>query len=238
MTADAASEPVPSLRRFAQRHELTTTALCAQIVAGGEHSISVRKPAVAADNLARIVGAMLRLANRSGFAGMTLRELATASGLSLGGLYAYIRSKDELAQIVQRQIGRTLHRVLDDTLAEVAGPRERLAAAVRAHIYVTEALRDWFFFLYMEAHHLAAPRRREAMAMERASETVLADIIRAGQAAGHYRALAPEPAAGLIKAMLQDWYLKRRKHGDRGLDVDAYAAMVIAAAEAHLTAEP
>ena len=34
MTADAASEPVPSLRRFAQRHELTTAALCAQIVAG------------------------------------------------------------------------------------------------------------------------------------------------------------------------------------------------------------
>lgn len=235
---DLASEPFASLRSFAQRHGLSTNALCAEIVATGDGSITIRNPTVAADNLARIVAAMLRLANRSGFAAMTLRELAAASGLSLGGLYAYIRSKDELAQIVQRQIGRTLHRVMADALEGVAGARARLAVAIRAHLFVTEALRDWFFFLYMEAHHLAADERHEASAMERASEAVFADIIRAGQGERCYRALAPEPAAGLLKAMLQDWYLKRPKHIERGLDVTTYADMVIEACERHLAPHP
>lgn len=226
-----------SLEAFIAHHQLDTPALCAAIVEAQEGSISVRNPQAAVDNLTRIIEATLRLANRKGFAAMTLRELARASGLSLGGLYAYIGSKDELARLIQNRVGRTLGQVMDAELAATADTSTRLGAAIEAHVMTSEALREWFFFLYMEAHHLAADERRHAVAMEQGSERIFADIIREGQTEQSYRGPQADVAAGLIKAMLQDWYLKRNKHAERGLDARRYADLVITAAEALLATD-
>lgn len=225
-----------SLESFTARHHLDSRSLCAQILEAREGAIAVRSAEAATDNLTRIIEATLRLANRKGFAAMTLRELARESGLSLGGLYAYIGSKDELARLIQSWVSRTLRRVMASALADIETSRMRLATAIEAHLLTTEALREWFFFLYMEAHHLASDERRQAVAAERNSEQIFADIIRQGQSEGRYGAMNADIAAGLIKAMLQDWYLKRHKHGERGLDVTAYADTVTAAAEALLDA--
>jgi AcrR family transcriptional regulator len=223
-----------TLDAFIARHHLNSRALCAAIVEAREGSIAVRSPQAATDNLTCIIEATLRLANRKGFAAMTLRELAGESGLSLGGLYAYIGSKDELARLIQRRISLTLGQVMDSALEDIEDNHARLATAIEAHLLTTEALREWFFFLYMEAHHLAPDERRKAVVMEQGSERIFADIIRAGQAQSLYAGVQPEIAAGLVKAMLQDWYLKRNKHAERGLDVAAYADTVTAAAQAML----
>jgi AcrR family transcriptional regulator len=223
-----------TLDAFIARHHLNSRSLCAAIVESREGSIAVRSPQAATDNLTRIIEATLRIANRKGFAAMTLRELAGESGLSLGGLYAYIGSKDELARLIQRRVSLTLRQVMASALEDIQDNRARLATAIEAHLLTTEALREWFFFLYMEAHHLAPDERRKAVVMEQGSERIFADIIRAGQAESLYADVAPDIAAGLIKAMLQDWYLKRHKHAERGLDVSAYADTVTAAAQALL----
>ena len=99
---------------------------------------------------------------------------------------------------------------------------------------MSESLRDWFVFLYMEARHLGAAERREARAMEAASEQLFADIIAAGVASGAFRAVEPHVSAGLLKALLQDWYLKRGKHRERGLTVTGYADEVVALMTRHL----
>jgi len=222
------------LDEFVGSHGLDTVSLCAAIVAADDSQISVRSPDVARENLARIIESTLRLANRKGFAAMTLRELARASGLSLGGLYAYIGNKNELARLIQRRIGLTLHEVMQAELGGLADPRARLTRAIRAHLMTTEALREWFFFLYMEAHHLDVDERRQAIVMERASEDIFTDIIRDGQQAGLYGASDPAIMAGLLKALLQDWYLKRGKHAERGLDLAGYSQLVTRTIEAAL----
>lgn len=225
------------LKEFVANHGLDTASLCAAIVAADDSQISVRSADVARDNLARIIESTLRLANRKGFAAMTLRELAGASGLSLGGLYAYIGSKNELARLIQRRISLTLHEVMQAELDGLSDPRERLACAIRAHLMTTEALREWFFFLYMEAHHLDVDERRQAIVMERASEDIFTDIIRSGQQNSVYGPCDPAVAAGLLKALLQDWYLKHGKHAERGLDLDRYGQLVTRTIEAALVAQ-
>ncbi len=45
-----------------------------------------------------------------------------------------------------------------------------------------------------------------------------------GQQEGVFRPHDPQLGAGIIKAMLQDWYLKRSKHARREVSVDQYAA--------------
>ena len=134
-----------TLDAFIARHHLNSRSLCAAIVESREGSIAVRSPQAATENLTRIIEATLRIANRKGFAAMTLRELAGESGLSLGGLYAYIGSKDELARLIQRRVSLTLGEVMDSALDGIDDSRVRLATAIEAHLLTTEALREWFF---------------------------------------------------------------------------------------------
>ena len=194
-----------------------------EIFQAHKHEIQVRNERIAVANLGKIIEATLAIANRQGFTAMRLRELAERAGLSLGGLYAYIRSKDDLVAMVQGQVQRELQRAMTTQLEDCPSASARLSAAIRAHLYLSEALRPWFQFLYMEARHLAPADRRRAIAQEQAAETLFADIITQAQRAGEYRACDAHVAAGLLKAMLQDWYLKPRKHQQRGLNVAGYA---------------
>ena len=61
----------------------------------GKMQIKSRKVAVA--NLQKIFEATFKLANAKGFQAMSLRDLSRETGISMGGLYAYIGSKNELA---------------------------------------------------------------------------------------------------------------------------------------------
>jgi hypothetical protein len=53
------------------------------------------------------------------------------------------------------------------------------------------------------------------------------EIIEAGQQAGLFRPLDALMAAAMLKAMLQDWYLKRGKYREREVGVEQYAVSVI-----------
>ncbi len=55
-----------------------------------------------------------------------------------------------------------------------------------------------------------------------------------GQEAGAFRHLNAELLAAVIKAMLQDWYLKRRKYRGRKVSVENYASFVVDLVESYL----
>jgi TetR/AcrR family transcriptional regulator, cholesterol catabolism regulator len=226
-----------TLREFKRHNALSLQGICREMFREAAGRMRVQGEAVAVQNLTRILDATLALANQKGFAAMSLRELSARCGLSMGGLYAYIRSKEELAALIQ-QHGRTLsQRVLEEALQGIAAPRERLQAAIRTHLFLSETLRAWFYFSYMEAKHLGAEERQRAVASEQEVEALFQRIIEAGQQAGTFRACDAQLVASLLKALLQDWYLKRGKYRARGVDVERYAEAVIEMTERMLENE-
>lgn len=237
MATTATNSADAELRAFRRATGASLTTICHEIFAERGADIQVQNEKIAVRNLAKIMDATLAIANRKGFAAMSLRDLARRTGLSLGGLYAYIRSKDDLVALIQTFGGRQTERVMRDRLEGTTDPRERLATAIRTHLYLSEVLRPWFFFLYMEARHLRASERRQAVAMEQVTEKIFADIIAEGQAARRFRATDPLLTASLLKALLQDWYLKHSKHVRRGVDVAAYAGQVIDLIERYLESD-
>lgn len=216
---------------FKKTVEQAKTDLYRETLARHPDTVRVKKEATAVRNLERIFAAALKVANEKGFAAMTLRELSAAAGMSMGALYAYFSGKEELLAMLQEQHRSVTRRVLEQALDPFREPRERLRAAVRTHLYLSEAMRPWFFFAYMEARHLPAAERKKSMESELATEKLFEDLITEAVAAG---ALAPRDcrmAASLTKAMLQDWYLKRWKHAGRRITVDQYADAVLALME-------
>lgn len=196
--------------------------------------ISIKKEATAVKNLTRIIDSTLRLANSKGFHAMTLRDLCSDAEMSMGGLYAYIRNKDDLIHLIQSH-GFTITRqtLLRYTLT-VKDVRDRLFAAIKAHLYLSELMRAWFYFSYMEAKSLPSAEKRDAVAIELEIEAIFLGVINDGIAEGVYRQRNAQLVSSMIKALMQDWYLKRRKYREQNVAVDEYASFIRDVVESYL----
>lgn len=222
--------------QFSRRESLTPTDICRQMLDGHRESIKTKKDRTAVRNLELIFAATLQVSNQKGFQAMTMRDLSLASGLSMGALYDYFASKEELLEMIQSTGRRLTRRVLEQGVEGIDDPVDRLTAAIRTHVYLSEALQAWFFFSYMEARHLGEREKEKAKQSELYTEGVLSEIIAQGQAAGVFAPVDRHLTAAMIKAMLQDWYLKRWKYAGRRVGVDRYADFVVQMALVHCLA--
>jgi len=196
--------------------------------------ISIKKEATAVKNLTRIIESTLRLANSKGFHAMTLRDLCADSGMSMGGLYAYISNKADLIHLIQSHGFIITRQTLLHYTSQVEDIRDRLFAAIKAHLYLSEQMRAWFYFSYMEVKSLPAPQKRDAIAIELEIEEIFLGLIEDGIKAKIYEAKNARLVSLMTKALLQDWYLKRRKYRDQGISVDDYAVFVRDVIESYL----
>ncbi len=215
-----------SFKEFSKTVMVSMEDICRDIFHANKGTIKVKKEAVGVRNLINIYDATLRLSNRKGFHAMSLRDLARESGLSLGALYSYFSSKDQLLGIIQEQGYRMTTKMLSDEIKKASDPAEKLEVAVRTHLYLSEAMQPWFYFFYMEARHLDKEEQKKAIASELYTEQLFVSILDDGIKQGCFRPHDTVMVASVIKAMLQDWYLKRWKYSRRKVTVDDYAGFV------------
>ena len=207
--------------------------LCRELFLDNRESIKIKKEGVAVKNLVKILDAALTLSNEKGFAAMSLRDLSAKAGLSMGALYTYFSSKEELLQMIQRQ-SAVVVQVLLDQIEGIEDPLSKLKRVIQSHLFLSEVMQPWFYFAYMETKNLAKQEHKKAIEAELATEKLLIDIMKEGRDKGDFMAVNMELAGAVIKAMLQDWYLKRWKYARRNVSVEKYAAFVIDLVETYL----
>jgi AcrR family transcriptional regulator len=196
--------------------------------------IKVKRTNVALRNLERIITATLRISNRTSFHSMSLRDLSREADMSMGSLYTYIGSKEQLSVMILEHVLFLVDTVLTPPTGAAVTARERLRRLLRTHVYLSEVMQPWFFFAYMEAKTFDRRGRRMAIGNELRTERLIAECVAAGQAAGDFASADPTMTASLVKPLLQDWYLKCWKYQRRGTDPDSYADWVVRFVEAFL----
>lgn len=212
---------------FTQMVKLLWQDTCLEIFSDHPEHIKIKKEKTIVKNMDRIFKATLNISNEKGFQAMSMRDLSREAGLSMGALYAYFSSKEDLLEMLQR-MGRTItERVLGECLAEDEDPVEKLGKAIRTHLYLSEVLQPWFYFAYMEAKNLSEKGKERAVASELLTEKIFADIIIEGQKKGLFVHQDSRLLAAVIKAMVQDWYVKRWKYAKRNVSVDHYARFLV-----------
>jgi TetR/AcrR family transcriptional regulator, cholesterol catabolism regulator len=205
--------------------------LCREIFKEHQASIKIKKEAVAVKNLANIFNTTLRLGNEKGFQTMSLRDLSRASGMSMGALYSYFTSKEELLEMIQSHGRRLTKKILARLVDPSQDPAAKLRTAIRAHLYLTEIMLPWFYFSYMETKNLDKSQQKKSIESELATERMFIEILDEGNRQGFFSVANAVLTASAIKAVLQDWYLKRWKYTRRQVSVDDYAGFVIAFVE-------
>ena len=222
-----------NLKSFETQVAVSTEDICREIFRNRSGSIRITTERVAVGNLVKIFKATLKLANNKGFHAMSLRDLCAESGMSMGGLYAYFKNKEELLTLIQEQGRAIVARVMGDQLAGIDDADRALDVAVRSHLYLSEVLQPWFFFSYMETRFFNAAEGRRAIDGELQTEGIFSDILQKGIAGGQFAIGDPLLVAAAIKALLQDWYLKRWKYRRRKISVEAYADFVLSLISAY-----
>ncbi len=213
--------------RFRKGVMVSMEDICRDIFHKNRKTIKIKKEAVVIKNLVTIFQATLKLSNEKGFQAMSLRDLCRETGLSMGALYSYFASKEELLEIIHEQGRAITVKVLTEYVDESGTAFDRLASAVRMHLYLSEVMRDWFFFAYMETRYFRKKEHKKAMEGELYTEQLFSDILEQGQAEGVFLLESPLLTASAIKAMLQDWYLKRWKYRRRNITIDTYADFIL-----------
>ncbi len=195
---------------------------------GERIGVKRRKPAL--ENMEKIFRATFKLANEVGFRAMSLRDLCRETGLSMGGLYGYIDSKDQLAEMIE-DVVRHATEELPRMFGHIEPPLARLEALVRGTIYLSEILQPWFYFVYMDSRVLNFEQRGMAKGSELAMQTLLSGLL---------EELRPAPAgnpvliAAHMVALFQDWYVKRWKYRAARVSVDDFADSVLGLLRSHI----
>ena len=216
--------------QFQQMTPLNGETIWAYIVDRNAERIGVKRRTSALENMEKIFGATFRLANEVGFRAMSLRDLCRETGLSMGGLYGYIDSKDQLAEMIE-DVVRHATSELPRMFAHIEEPLERLEAMVRGTIFLSEILQPWFYFVYMDSRVLNFEQRGMAKNSELSVQTYIAGLL---------DELKPVPVgnstmlAALMVAMLQDWYIKRWKYRAAKVSVDEFADSVLLLMRSHV----
>ncbi|NHQ75081.1 TetR/AcrR family transcriptional regulator [Roseovarius gahaiensis] len=190
-------------------------------------TISVQKPDFALRKLTVIISAALELSNRKGFQAMSLRDLSHASGVSMGGLYAYFDSKTTLVNMILSEVTAATQRVLSNPPDTVRGnPVAHLRWLISTHVRMTEEMHPWFTFAFMEAKNFPPEERRKAIDSEELTEGFFKQVLEDGIGMGAFRTDTSPLLPALIKPLLQDWYVKRAKYKRRSVTIDTYISTV------------
>src|SRR3989440_9796052 len=116
-----------------------------------------------------------------GYHSATMRDLAAASGMSLAGMYYYVKGKEELLSLIEE---RCFTRVLDGArraIAAVPGggdPLDRLQAFIRHHVTFFAAHMPEMKVLSHEANSLTGERLRRVNAIKRRYVDLLEGLLK------------------------------------------------------------
>jgi len=134
----------------------------------GDFSLSSSKNArLVEDKHEQIVAGACEVFFEKGFHPTTTRDLAEACGMSIGQLYHYISSKDDVLYLVHKHMIGLWQDYLRSSMVErIVDPIEKLTAALRSSLDFIYENRKLFQFIFTEIKNLDTARLRTILTLD------------------------------------------------------------------------
>jgi AcrR family transcriptional regulator len=148
----------------------------------------------------QIIDAAVGLFINKGFHQTTTREIARAAGFSIGTLYEYIKSKEDVLYLVCDAIHRAVETQLRQAIVSTGTGREALEDAMANYFSVCDQMQDHILLVYQESSSLLPESLKYVLANEERITCIFEEIILRGVDDG---TLNPEEEKA-IKLMAHD----------------------------------
>lgn len=122
----------------------------------------VKNQALVQQRRRQIVDAAVNLFIENGFHKTTTRQIARESGISIGSLYEYIASKEDVLYLVCDAIHAEIRHGVDEALKRATGGKNSLAEVIREYFYVCHRMSDHILLIYQETQSLP-PKWRQVV---------------------------------------------------------------------------
>lgn len=127
-----------------------------------------------------LVNAAVKLFVKKGFHKTTVREIAKEFGMSMGALYDYIRTKEDILFLVCDHIFKSVSDKLEASVEAEKDPKEKLKDAIRDYFIIIDSIQDYTLLLYQETKSLNRKDRNYVLSAEMELTKIFENIITQG----------------------------------------------------------
>ena len=126
----------------------------------------VKDPDLVKRRRRQIADAAVQLFIEKGFHKTTTRQIARAAGSSIGSLYEYFTSKEDILYMVCESIHAEVERGVTEAMSRATAGREVLAGVIREYFKVCHRMSDFILLIYQETQSLPSQWQKRVLENE------------------------------------------------------------------------
>ena len=160
----------------------------------------------------QITEAAVRLFIEKGFHKTTTREIAYAAGVSIGSLYEYVASKEDVLYLVCESIHTEVENGVAEAMARATKGKDTLAEVIREYFLVCHRMSDFILLIYQETRSLPVQWQKRVLENELRITGIFVEVLARLVASGDLADLseqAMEIAAHNISVLGHMWTFRR-----------------------------
>jgi AcrR family transcriptional regulator len=114
----------------------------------------------------QIVDAAVKLFVENGFHKTTTRQIARAAGFSIGTLYEYVASKEDVLYLVCDAIHAEIENGVAEVMEQATGGWDALSGVIREYFLVCDRMSDHILLIYQETKSLTPQWQKKVLENE------------------------------------------------------------------------
>lgn len=124
----------------------------------------IKNPELVQQRRRQIIDSTVKLFIKHGYHKTTTRMIAKASGFSIGSLYEYVSSKEDLLYLVCQTIHAEVQTAVEEALSRKGDERKRVSEVIREYLLVCDKMSDHILLMYQVTQFL--PKKWEERVLE------------------------------------------------------------------------
>lgn len=147
--------------------------------AGGTTDIptQIKDPNLVKQRRRQIVDASVQLFVENGYHKTTTRQIARATGFSIGSLYEYVASKEDILYLVCDAIHAEVEESVGDILARVSLGRNALAEVIHNYLTICDRMSDHILLMYQVTQFLPPQWKKKVLENEIHITGIFKDVL-------------------------------------------------------------
>lgn len=172
-------------------------------------STNIKNASLVEKRRQQIFEAVVKLFSKKGYHSTTMREISKESGITLGNLYDYITTKDDILYIIQEKATKAVLGAVQKSRDCNASPEDKLRNLINSELDAMDRYQNLIMIIYQESHVMAKDTLRSLLRSERMHLEEYERLLKEGMRKGIFKWRNPRMVANMIKMLIDGWVLKR-----------------------------
>ena len=149
--------------------------------------MKIKNKALVEKRQQQIFEAAVRLFSKKGYHTTTLREISKESGITLGNLYDYINTKEDILYIIQKRATQVVMEAISKKRGKSLDPVKKLRRLINSELDAMNRYQDLILIIYQESHAMSKKTLNALLMNERRHVQQYEELIGEGIRKGYLK---------------------------------------------------